>query len=207
MSNRPLDDLLPSPDEIVFMGEDLSAIRELAGQSEAAVAHSAPAMAWWGTVMALTSAGYILRYVAILPPWLPVSMFEAVFGFGGSLAIWYRSARTTTFTTWQLRAVRIIWIFGCSGIFLFNVGCGLTRVNNMPLSNGFLCFMFGVTTAALGALRRREWILVPAIGWMAAGFASLFLNDVISRQTVLGLASLLFMALPGLIMMVGRNGA
>lgn len=205
MPKGSLDDLLPSPDEIMFMGEDLSALRELTGQSEAALAHSAPAMMWWGCVIAMTSLGFILRYIDVLPPWVPVSSLELIFGVGGSLAIWYRSARTTTFTTWQLRAVRIIWIFGCSGIFLFNVGCGLTHINNIPLSNSFLCFMFGVTTAALGALRRREWLLIPAIGWMAAGFASLFLNDVISRQTVLGLASACFMAVPGFVMIVGKR--
>ena len=205
MPKGPLDDLLPSPDEIMFMGDDLSAIRELAGQSEAVVVLSGPSMAWWGGIMALTSLGYILRYLRILPPWLPISGFEFVFGYGGTLVIMYLSARNTTFTAWQARAVRIIWVFGATAIFLFNLGCALTHVTNMMLINGFLCLILGVMTGALGSLRRREWLLIPAIGWLAAGFASFFMNDVVSRQTVFGLASLGFMAVPGFVMTVGRK--
>jgi len=205
MPKGPLDDLLPSPDEIMFMGEELSAIRALAGQSEAVVAISGPAMAWWGATLALASVAYILRYIDLLPPWLPISPIQAILGFGGTLVSLYFNARHLTFSAWQSKAVRIIWIFGSAAIFLFNLGCGLTHVTNMMLINGFLCFIFGIETGALGSLRRREWLLIPAIGWLAAGFAEFFLSDLIIRQTVLGLASFCFMAIPGLIMTFGRK--
>jgi hypothetical protein len=199
MAKRPLDDLLPSPDEVMFMGEDLSACRALARQTEALVAFSGLGMAWWGGTLALASLAYILRYLDYLPPWLPISLIQAGLGFGGTFVSLYAGARRLTFITWQSKAVRTIWIFGSAAIVLFNTGCGLIHFTDMMVMNAFLCFIFGIETGVLGSLPGRGWLLLPAVGWLAAGFAEFFLGDLIMRQSVLGLASACFMGVPGLV--------
>ncbi len=205
MPNGPLDDLLPSPDEIMFMREDLVAIRALTGQSEAAATVCGLGMAWWGSTLALASLGFILRYLGLLPASLPISLIQATLGFCGSLASLYFNARHLTSTAWQSQAVRVSWIYGGASIFLFNLGCAFTHINNMMLINGFLCLTFGIMTGVLGLLRRREWLSIPATGWLATGFAEFFLSDLILRQAVLGLASACFMATPGFVMMFGKK--
>ena len=207
MPQGPLDDLLPSPDEVLFMGDDLSAIREATGRGDVLSVLGGPGMAWWGACMALSSLGFILRYLDYLPAKLPISALQFVLGYGGTLVFLFLNARKTTFTTWQSQALRLIWIYAGSAIFLFNLGCELTHAVNMPVMNGFLCLMLGVVTGISGAAGRRRWLSIPAIGWMAAGFASFFLSDVVSRQAVLGGAAMAFMVLPGLFLMLGSKTA
>ena len=207
MSNGPFDDLLPSPDELLLMDEDLSRISQLAARGEAAAIMAGPIAAWWGFTLALASLGFILRFYGLLPATLPISPIQFILGYGGTLGFLLFRGKRIKFNVWQSQAVLTIWIFAGASIFLFNLGCALIHEHNMMLINAVLCLIFAMTMGVMGAANRRRWMLIPAIGWMTVGFAMFFLDDVVIRQTTLGLSSAAFMMVPGLIMMVSGKVA
>jgi len=203
MSGGPIDDLLPSPDEILLMEEDLSVISRRAARMEASSVLIGPVTVWWGFTMALASLGFILRNQYLLPERLPISPIQATLGYGGTFLYWLVRGRHAKFKSWQSQALTIVWIFSAVNLFLFNIGCELIHSVDMRVMEAFLCFNFAVVIAALGTFNRWRWLLMAAIGWTVSGAAMFFLNDVIGRQTVLGSACLLFMMVPGLIASFG----
>ncbi len=209
MAKGPLDDLLPSltADDLTLMDDDLARLTELTGRSEIVAVTGGPVMALWGLVMPLTSLAYILRYIDILPPRLPIILLQVVLGYGGTFWIWWTRGRNRRFNPWQAKALLTIWVFACGGLTLFNIGTMVTHQVNMMLNSAMNCMMFGTATAVLGSIGRRGWLLLPASGWMAAGMAMFFLPGVIERQSVLAAAAILCMLIPGIILSFDRKRA
>jgi len=196
------DDLLPplTAEELVLMDDDLSKIAELSGRGEVLAISGGPVMVWWGVLMPLTSLAFILRYIDILPSWLPIVPIQTIVGYGGTLTIMWLRGRNVKFNAWQSQAVLTIWVFAGATIFIFNLGCAMTRFNNMMLITAFMCFILGLAVAVMGAAGRRRMLLIPATGWTITGFVMFFLDDVILRQGALGAAAVLFFLVPGLML-------
>ncbi len=207
MAKGHLDDLLPplTADDIALMDDDLARLTELTGRSEVLAISGGPIMALWGVVMPLTSLAFILRYIDILPPWLPVTPLQGLFGYGGTVIILALRARNLKVNAWQSHAMFTIWAFGGGGLFVYNLGTIITRQVNMMLNTAVQCIIFSVTIAVMGAAGRRRWLLMAAIGWMATAFAMFFLSDVVARQSALAVASVLFMLVPGIILSFNRK--
>lgn len=209
MPKGPLDDLLPhlSLDDIALMDDDLSRMAELAGRGEILSIAGGPILMLWGALFPLTSVAFIMRYVDLLPPWLPIAQIMAVVGYGGSLGLLaWRRVKMKSYA-WQSGAMFTIW--GCAGaaLFIFQLGAALSHFNNIMVLTAFQCIIFAITTAVMGAAGRRRLLLVPAGGWMFTGFAMFFLDDVIARQMTLGGAAILFMLIPGLFLTYHRKSA
>lgn len=207
MAKGHLDDLLPplTVDDIVLMDEDLARLAEMTGRSERVAVTAGPILALWGGVMPLTALAFILRYIDILPPWFPVVPLHVVFGFGGTLWLLAVRGRNLKFSPWQSRALFIIWVFASMGLFIYNLGTNITGLGNRMLNSAVQCIIFGIAMAVMGAIGRRWWLLVPAAGWMATAFWAFFLVGVVERQSVLGLAAVAFMLIPGIVLSFDRK--
>jgi len=197
-----LDSLLPplSPEDVAGMDDELIRLRRLMERGEAAGLAGGPILLWWGMVLGIAHLCMTLAYSGLMPM-LPYGMIYFVAGFAGTLFITLRVKRHSLLSNWRTEAVSAAWLFAGAGIFVYSAGAFVAGLYN-PVSNmAFLAIVFALISAVTGAACRRDWMIVPAAGWLLmAGLSFLFGDHNALRTLTFAFAAFALMALPGWIL-------
>lgn len=199
MKGPRLDDLLPplSAEDVAGMDGELTRLRRLMERGEAAGLAGGPILIWWSAVLSLSHICICLAYTGLLPP-LPYGLIYFAAAFIGTLVITLRVKHHSLLSNWRTESVSAAWLFAGAGIFVYSVGAFAAGVYN-PVSNmAFLAVVFALITAVTGAACRRDWMIIPASGWLfMAGLTFLIGDNHALRTLIFALAAFTFMGVPG----------
>jgi hypothetical protein len=210
MAGRNFDDLLPqlTEDDLALMDGEVSYLRELVGRGEVLAIAGGAVMAWWGLVLAISTPMFVLRYMEFIPAQIPLGILQMLAGYAGSIYIGRIRLKQRMTHSWQSEAISTIWVFAAVAIGVVAIGSMIGGHVSGVLQISFLCIIFSIVIAAMGASGRRKWLLWPAAGWMASAFIILSCtqeDDVIIRQSVMCVSSLAFMLAPGVFLTMSEK--
>ncbi|ESQ78374.1 hypothetical protein [Asticcacaulis sp. YBE204] len=196
------DDLLPpvTPEDVRLMDDELTRLRQLARRGDVLAAAAGPVLAWWGLMMGIMSYWHVALLGNLLPSWLPDTLgpLPTIFGCVGSFAIDRWLNPQPLLKSWRSHAISMAWGFAGLVFLVIGVGAALSGEANATYNIVFSAMIFSLVTAVMGASSARTWLLWPAAGWMIVGFLSFFIREDLWRAGLFGLASTLFMLVPGL---------
>ncbi|MGA9659039.1 MAG: hypothetical protein WBQ60_08075 [Asticcacaulis sp.] len=201
--NYLADPVLPrlDADEAGYISQDLSQLRDLVMRGDHLAVAGGSIMIWWGLVLAITHG----LHAAISASWLredvPVDWLAIIFGACGSLGIWRFSKRRYFFNSWRTQAISTLWLFAGLGIFVFLVGSQLTHVAEPHITMAFMAIVFSLVMAVVATSARQPWLYGVAVAWMMSACAMFMLDHAVSRFILMSVASVLLMAVPGLVLL------
>lgn len=194
-----LDNLLPplTAEDVAGMDDELTRLRRLMERGESAGLAGGPILLWWGSVLGIGHLCLSLAYAGLLPA-LPYGLFYFTAGLIGTVVIALRVRKHSLLSNWRTEAVSAAWLFAAAGIFVYSIGNVLANSYN-PVSNmGFLAIVFALISAVTGAACRRDWMIVPSVGWLAmAALSFMFGDNGALRTLVFAVASVVLMVVPG----------
>ena len=166
-------------------------------RGEAAGLAGGPILLLWGLVLGVAHLGMTLAYCGLLPM-LPYGVVYYMAGLAGTLFITLRMRHHSLLSNWRTEAVSAVWLFAVCGVFVYSAGAYVAGLYN-PVSNmAFLAIVFALISAVTGAACRRDWMIVPAAGWLLmAGLSFLFGTHHALRTLTFAFAAFTLMAVPG----------
>jgi hypothetical protein len=156
----------------------------------------------------------ILLHGAQYLNWITGDLAGLVIGFGPTLVFlailfWWINRRSTARPTVANRAVG--GVFAAAGaaniVLVFVIGFVAWRKQSFDIWLIYPCavvVMQGAAWLVASQVRKRSWFLVVALGWFLTGIGmGLAIGHMAAYLAILGLGMLVFMVIPGAVMMRG----
>ncbi|ESQ91145.1 hypothetical protein [Asticcacaulis benevestitus] len=203
------DGILPRLDmaEVGYLGDELRQLRELVSRGDTLAISGGSVMAWWGLVLSLAHVLKALISAHFLPHDLPVNLATFILGYGGALVIVRRGKQRHIFRSWRTQAMSTLWTFAGIGIFVFLVGSEWAHVAEPHITMAFVAIVFSLVLAVMATSSRQPWLLFVAAGWILTACAMFVLNGEVQRYVLMASAALLFMVVPGFLLMRAEKRA
>ena len=208
MPNGPrFDDILPAitKEDIALMGDELTQLKQLLGGGEALALAGGPILAWWGVVLFLADMYRIGVLVGALPKYTSFSIPELIIGYLGTVIINRLRGKNRLFVSWRTQAISTVWIFAGLGIIIYNIGSKISGHEDAVLENVFLATIFALVTAVMSTSSRKGWLLIPSVGWLGVAIGMFMIGQDMWRFALFGMASLLFICVPGLRLLISER--
>lgn len=202
-------------DQTTQARDDLAFLRSVVAEGQPFAQSFGFFYAWSGTIYAAQCLFFVVALLTKAnlpgPVWLAASVLPTVV-FIGILIVWFVKNRNRAKPKGPIpRAIEAAF----SGSGLANLAMitvfGVTAIHRNDYT--FWLFYAAVVFAIQGAvwygaacLRRRTWMHVVAFGWLASAVASgLLVDNILAYVSVLSVALIAFMAVPGFALMRSQN--
>lgn len=189
------------------INSELRRLRELAERGDASAVVGGEHCMLWGVIVAVAA----LMDAIFAKRWadsdIILTIALLIVGFSGVALISRFRHRSHLDSSWRTTTMSTTWAASGTAIIAFCLGARLGKVVDPAVYIGVISVVFGIATAVTARLSKQPLILLAAAGWMVSGTVTFLLDSATARMLLLAVVSILFLCLPGLLLVRAEKAA